>query len=162
MPTETWITRIWREHRVGNLTRAHRDVLLTLHTYRASGGCAWPSHKTLADRAGCCVRTVQSALKAARDLGLVQWTERRVRAGWRWLRTSNLYQFLRPEAPVVQGDRPRHRTTGKICWGGEIPKKEAVTEGRKVALSSMIRDAAGVGDLLAARRAAMEARMAAG
>lgn len=27
------------------------------------------------------------------ELGLVSWTERRVRAGWRWLRTSNAYRF---------------------------------------------------------------------
>jgi len=49
MATESWITRIWREHRAGNLTRARRDVLLTLHTYRAAGGAAWPAHATLAD-----------------------------------------------------------------------------------------------------------------
>ena len=37
MPTP-WTTRIWQEFRAGNLTRAARDVLLTLHTYRGTGG----------------------------------------------------------------------------------------------------------------------------
>jgi hypothetical protein len=84
---------IWLEFRAGNLTRAHRDVLLCLAGY---GRVAWPSHQTLADRANCCVRTVQRALEAARDLGLVTWVERRVRAGWRWLRTSNRYTLTVP------------------------------------------------------------------
>ena len=88
MPTPTWITRIWHEYRAGNLTRADRDVLLTLHTFRGHGGIAWPSHATLAERARCCTRTVQRALQQAQGLGLVSWTERRVRAGWRWLRAS--------------------------------------------------------------------------
>jgi Helix-turn-helix domain len=79
--TPTWINRIWQEYRAGNLTRAARDVLLTLHTFRGHGGVAWPSQVTLGERANCDERTVRRALVAARDLGLVHWTERRVRAG---------------------------------------------------------------------------------
>ena len=71
----------------GNLTRAFRDVLLTLHSYRGTGGVAWPSQATLAERAHTCVRTVQRALDQARVLDLLHSCERRVRAGWRWLRT---------------------------------------------------------------------------
>src|SRR5271165_1097990 len=111
--SDTWTARVWAEFRAGNLTRAARDVLLTLHTYRAAGGCAWPSHQTIADRAKCCVRTVQDALRAARGLGLIVWTERRARSGWRWLRTSNLYRFLAPAGPVS----PSRSTTGKRCRG---------------------------------------------
>jgi Helix-turn-helix domain len=109
----TWINRIWQEYRAGNLTRAHRDVLLTLHTFRSTGGRCWPSHATLADRAKCCTRTVQRALQQARHLGLVDWYERHVRAAWRWLRTSNLYWFLAPDAPVQVAARPVSKAPGR-------------------------------------------------
>src|SRR5208282_4944956 len=69
----------------------------------------WPT------RARCCVRTVQAALRAAADLGLIAWSERRVRAGWRWLRTSNLYRFIVPAGPVS----PSCSTTGKPCRRSE-------------------------------------------
>jgi hypothetical protein len=91
MPNQPWPDRIWLEHRAGTLTRAYRDVLLTLRTYRGRSGMIHPSHETLAERAKCSVSTVQWALRQAQRLGLVSWTERRVRAGWRWLRTSNCY-----------------------------------------------------------------------
>jgi Helix-turn-helix domain len=74
MPTP-WTTRVWQEYRAGNLTRAARDVLLTLHAYRGHGGAAWPSHATLADRARCCAKTVGRALAQAQGLGLVSWVE---------------------------------------------------------------------------------------
>ena len=106
----TWTARIWAEYRAGYLTRAARDVLLTLHTFRGTGGRCWPSHATLADRARCCTRTVQRALQQAQGLGLVDWCERRVRAGWRWLRTSNLYRLGVPSAPVQAGEKLRHRS----------------------------------------------------
>jgi hypothetical protein len=32
-----WTTRVWQEYRAGNLTRAFRDVLLTLRTFRGTG-----------------------------------------------------------------------------------------------------------------------------
>jgi DNA-binding transcriptional MocR family regulator len=109
----TYEQRIWREFRAGNLSRTERDVMLTLRTFSAP---RFPSHQTLADRAGCCVRTVQRALAAARELGLVEWAERRVRAGWRWLRTSNVYRLLVPDAPAV--------TTGLRGRGGDSQLKK--------------------------------------
>jgi Helix-turn-helix domain len=156
-PQKPWRDRIWREFRVGNLTRAMRDVLLTLHTFRGYGGVAWPSHDTLADRARCSPATVLRALKQARDLGLVVWAERRVRAGWRWLRRSNLYRFLAPNGPVQAGLRPRSvvpsRTNRQSADGGE-------NEGRKQALEEMLRQAATAPDLLLRRRQVMAAQLA--
>jgi hypothetical protein len=146
-----WTNRIWREFRAGNLTRSSRDVLLTLHTYRGHGGVAWPSHAALAHRARCSVRTVQRALQQAQRLDLVQWSERRVRSAWRWLRTSNLYRFISPAGPVQAGIRAL-RTTGQLGRGGE-------SEGRKAAQDAMQRAAAGLPDLLAMRRAVVEARL---
>jgi hypothetical protein len=148
----TWINRIWQEYRAGNLTRAARDVLLTLHTFRGTGGIAWPSQVTLGERANCEERTVRRALVAARDLGLVQWAERRVRAGWRWLRSSNLYRFTVPDGPVQSGTRPR--------WSRRPPLPDSVAaEGRvskKEALGALLREAAAGPDLLLRRRLAWE------
>ena len=144
-----WVDRVWREFRAGNLTRAHRDVLLTLRTFRGAGGRLHPAHATLGDRAGCSARTAQRALQQARHLGLVTWTERRGRAAWRWLRTSNAYTLEMPAGLVEPGLRaplPRPATTGQRGGGGETSKKEA--------LEVMLRSAAGLPDLLAMRRAA--------
>jgi hypothetical protein len=151
-PLATWTARIWAEYRAGNLTRAARDVVLTLHTFRGGGGTAWPSHATLAERAGCCVRTVQRALALAQRLGLVDWCERRVKAAWRWLRTANLYRFLAPEGPVQAAARLKP-TTGQNARREESPSKKA-------ALEQMLQAAAAVPDLLALRRAAIEGRFA--
>ena len=110
-----WTARVWAEFRAGNLTRSSRDVMLTLRTFRGLGGLCTPSHATLANRAKCSVRTVQRALRQADYLGLVRWTERRVKAAWRWLRTSNRYVFEIPETPVASGfaaATPHYRTIG--------------------------------------------------
>jgi DNA-binding transcriptional MocR family regulator len=156
MPTTkpAWITRVWQEYRAGNLTRAFRDVLLTLRTFRGHGGQCWPSHDTLADRTECCIRTVQRALKQAQHLGLVDWVERRVRTGWRWLRTSNRYWFITPAAPVQAGMRPVFRAPAL----SDIPAGEGRAS-KKVALEAVLRAAAVAPDLLAARRAAMRQRL---
>jgi Helix-turn-helix domain len=152
-PQPTWTARIWAEYRAGNLTRAARDVLLTLHTFRGTGGACWPSHETLADRANCCTKTVQRALRQARELDLIHWAERRVRAGWRWLRTSNLYRFLVPEGPVAAPPPARARALTDIAAGeGRASKQEALNE--------MLRAAARAPDLLLRRRQVMAARFA--
>ena len=160
MTPNPWTVRIWREFHADNLTRAYRDVLLTLRTYRGAGGLIHPSHATLADRAGCCVRTVQRALEAAADLGLLTWVERRVRAGWRWLRTSNRYVLTLPEDPVQPGALPRfwprRATTGQNGRGGESVEKEEAREDGKGALEEMLRAAARLPDLLAARNTALK------
>jgi hypothetical protein len=157
MPTP-WTTRVWQEFRAGNLTRAYRDCLLTLHSYRGPGGVAWPAHETLAARAGCCARTVQRALRQAADLDLVSWHERRRRAGWRWLRTSNLYRFVVPVAQVQAGMRPRFPCK---CTTGQVVRAEGIVS-KKEALQDMLHAAAQLPDLLAQRRAAVEARLLTG
>jgi hypothetical protein len=158
-PTEPWTTRIWREFRAGNLTRAFRDTLLTLGTFRGTGGLCIPSHATLAVRAKVGERTVRRALDQARDLGLVTWSERRIRRGWRWLRTSNAYRLLMPGGAVQPGLRqPMRRTAataGQPDRGGESLSKKA-------ALEELLREAARLPNLLAMRRAAVETQLAHG
>jgi hypothetical protein len=154
-PTNPWRDRVWKEFHAGNLTRAYRDVLLTLATFRGAGGLICPAHATLAERASCSVSTVRRALAQAFRLALVSWTERRIRAGWRWLRTSNAYRLAVPDGPVRRRMRPawpRRRTTGQYDGEGENLKK-------KEALSEMLRAAAALPDLLALRRATMAARL---
>src|SRR5438270_7084794 len=112
-PPITWCGHVRRAHRDGHLTRHYRDVLIELHGYRGTGGIAWPAHATLAERAECCVRTVQRALEAARELGLVSWSTRRLRAGWRSLRSSNAYRLQRPQKPLEAA--PGRSGLGAAC-----------------------------------------------
>jgi hypothetical protein len=67
----SWFSHIHRQYEAHNLTRAFRDVLLALGRFHACRFGIFPSHETLAARARCSVRTVQRALQAARQLGLV-------------------------------------------------------------------------------------------
>ena len=142
-----------------------RDVLLTLHTFRGIGGAVLAVARD-AGRPGAVLRQDGRARAGAGSgpRARVTWAERRVRAGWRWLRTSNLYRLAVP-ATSVQFD-PRlcggalgpHRigriarpilTTGLNARGGESLRK-------KEALNELLRAAAAAPDLLALRRAAME------
>jgi len=61
--------------------------------YNPRTGQCFPSHKAIAIKARCGVRTVQRALKWARENNLIQWSHGLVRDGWRVLRTSNRYAF---------------------------------------------------------------------
>jgi hypothetical protein len=132
---------------------SRRDVLLTLRTFRCHGGGIFPAHATLAECTSLSAKTVERALHAARDLGLVTWSERRVRRGWRWLRTSNLYRLVVPDAPLQTGLRRRRRTNRPAVERGESGSK-------KEALRTMFREAAAMPDLLARRRQAFEGRFA--
>jgi hypothetical protein len=44
---------------------------------------------------------VLRACQRAQWLGLVDWSERRVRCGWCWLRISKSYRFVMPTSDVV-------------------------------------------------------------
>ncbi|HEY0220495.1 MAG TPA: helix-turn-helix domain-containing protein [Afipia sp.] len=159
MPTrDAWSARIWREFHAGNLSRGFRDALLALATYRSRGGTAWPSHGTIAERARCGVATVRRALRHAAALGLLTWSERRRRAGWRSLRSSNLYRFIVPDQPVTAGQRPvwwRRRTD-------DHRDRAEIRDSKKTALEGLLEAARHLPDLLAARRQAVMAQLGAG
>jgi hypothetical protein len=148
-----WFSRVYREFEAGNLTRAYRDVLLALGRFDGPLGI-FPSHRTLAARARCSVRTVQSALQAARRLGLVEWTATRVRAAWRSLRGPNRY-VLRVPTGAVQWLR---RTGGKLCRRDTNEQKKPAGERSNGSIRALMEAARGLPDLLKARREAMEAR----
>ena len=134
---------------------APRATCCSLRAYRGHGGLICPSHETLAERVDCHTSTVWRALQAARDLGLVRWTERRVRAGWRSLRTSNRYRLLMPDGPVAPC--PAHYSAQ--CWRRESKNNQEAHERDHAGLATMLAGAARLPDLLAARRAAWEAGM---
>jgi hypothetical protein len=122
-----WTARIWAEFRSGNLTRAWRDALLTLATFRGHGGMICPSHASVAARTALAPKTVERALHAARDLGLIAWSERRVRRGWRWLKTSNLYRLIVPDAAVEPGLRRPRCTNRPAVERGESKQEKRLT-----------------------------------
>ena len=112
----------------------------------------------LAERAGCSVRTVQRALQQARD---VSWCERRVRAARRWLRTSNRWRCQASRCRRFRAhDGDAAPLTGLCDPEGE--RKEKGAWERSEELAAMVRSASGLPDLLAARRAVVAARLAAG
>ena len=148
-----WFSRVYREFEAGNLTRAYRDVLLALGRFDGPLGI-FPSHRTLAARARCGLRTVQRALQAAKRLGLVDWTATRVRAAWRSLRGANRYVLKVPETAVQWGCRTGGQSGRKDANGRE----KGAGGGSSGAIWAMLEAARGLPDLLKARREALEAR----
>ena len=67
-----WFSRLKREYEAGNLPAKQYLVLCELGRFDACRLGIFPSHRTLAARARCGLRTVQRALQAARRLGLVE------------------------------------------------------------------------------------------
>lgn len=136
---DDWRAAVWAAHKAGSLTRASRDVLLTLATFRGPGGRIWPAHARLAERVRCSVKTVGRALEAARSLGLVSWQAIRWRAATgAWRRKSNLYRLAVP--PI-----------GHFGREGEKPERKQL-RGRSVAQQIA---ALGVPSDVAAARAAL-------
>jgi hypothetical protein len=160
-PESPWKARVWAEFRAGNLTRAYRDVLLTLRSFRGRDGACWPSHETVADRMRGSAKTVWRALQRARELGLVEWAERRIRRGWRWLRTSNAYRMILPDTPVAHrsevlshcGTKLPPATNGhSVCGDKQEEKQEDARQGHHATLAEMVREAGNLPDLLKLRR----------
>jgi hypothetical protein len=144
MTATTFTDAVWRAFRARHLTPLHRDVLLRLATFRGRGGLIFPSHATVATRARCSARTVQRALDAARDLGLVTWRAVWRRVGWSSRRTANVYTLGSP----------------MIADAGQNARGVLRTENPLILLvDDQPMDHAAARDALARRRAAMEERL---
>ena len=143
-----WFSRLKREYEAGNLPAKQYLVLCELGRFDACRLGIFPSHRTLAARARCGVRTVQRALQAARRL------ETRVRAAWRSLQGPNRY-VLKVPAAAVQWLR---RTGGQIGRRDTYGRKKPAQGQSNGALHAMLEAARGLPDLLKARREALEAR----
>jgi hypothetical protein len=144
----SWFSRVHREYEAGNLTLHYREVLLILGRFHACRFGIFPSHATLAARARCSVRTVQRALQAARELGLVDWAARRVKAAWRSLRASNRYVLRLPTGPV----RSPLPTTGQRGRGVTYQKEKRRIERAQPVAEAVRQAAQAVLDAVRARR----------
>ena len=89
-----WRARLDLARRAGRITALHALVGHALARRLGTDGRCDPSHATIAADAGASVRTVRRALVALADCGMVQWTRRLVRAGWRTAQTSNAYALV--------------------------------------------------------------------
>ena len=121
-----WFSRLKREYEAGNLPAKQYLVLCELGRFDACRLGIFPSHRTLAARARCGLRTVQRALQAARRLGLVEWSATRVRAAWRALRGPNRYVLQVPASPV----QCLRRTTGQSGREDTNEQKNRLGNGR--------------------------------
>lgn len=147
MQLTDWFSRLKREREARNLTPAQYLVLCELGRF---GRCRFgivPSHATLAARARVCIRTVQRALDKARELGLLTWCERRIKAAWRLLKTSNRYALAVPSAPVS--------TTGQKARQGTYERKQGADRKAIGEAVAMMAAAGGRRDLLDRRVAAL-------
>ena len=110
-----------------------------------------PSQDTLAQDSGTSCRTVRRATATLRELGLLRWRNRLVRAGWRAAQTSNAYELV-----------PRAENPAAACGGqsGRQTHKEALILPVLLAASSQnAMDATEARAALARRRAVIEGRL---
>ena len=149
-----WFSRLKREYEAGNLPAKQYLVLCELGRFDCCRLGIFPSHRTLAARARCGLRTVQRALQAAKRLGLVEWAATRARAAWRSLQGPNRY-VLRVPAIAVSWAK---RTGGQSARRDTYERKKEAGERSNGALGAMLEAAKALPDLLKARREAMEAR----
>jgi hypothetical protein len=101
----------------------------------ADGQCD-PSYDTLGADAGCSARTARRATATMRDLGLLRWQTRLVRADWRAEQVSNAYELLTPsENPRPRCGGQSGRETRKI----DIPLDgiEMAPEARQAAMEAL-------------------------
>jgi hypothetical protein len=114
-----WRVRLDLARRAGRITALHALIGFALLRRLGQDGRCEPSHDTLAADAGCCPRTVRTALAALFELGMLKWINRLIRVGSRTEQTSNAYTLI--VAPVVAFiPRPRRRNAcaasgGKPC-----------------------------------------------
>jgi len=149
-----WFSRLKREYEAGNLPARQYLVLCELGRFDRCRLGIFPSHRTLAARARCGLRTVQRALQAAKRLGLVEWAATRVRAAWRSLQGPNRYVLKVPAAAVQWLQRTGRQSGRRDTNEG----KKAASERSSGTLGAMLEAARGLPDLLKARREALEAR----
>jgi hypothetical protein len=87
--------------RAGRITPKAEWVGLALLKRLGADGQCDPTHDTLAADAACSARTARRATASMRDLGLLRWDQRLVRAGWRAEQTSNAYELVPTATPPV-------------------------------------------------------------
>ena len=110
-----WLARLHRA--LADQALAGKEYLVGRALLRLLGqeGRLDPAQDTLATIAACSRRTAQRALERLRDLGLVRWTRRLVRRGWRAEQASNAYELV-PGAACERQPDAEPRIIGKGGW----------------------------------------------
>ena len=102
--------------RAGRLPAKHEWIGEALLKRLGTDGQCDPAHATLASDAGCSSRTVRRATAVMRSLGLLRWSTRLVRSGWRTEQTSNAYELVPNAAqpPLCCGGQTGRQTPRKL------------------------------------------------
>lgn len=118
------------------ITALHEQVGLELLRLLGADGRLDPSQATLAARTGCCERTVSTALRRFRALGLLEWVRRLVRLGQQVRQTSNAYTFRlsEPAPAVIHCDRKLCREAILLKVSPAVPR---LLEDRAAALAAL-------------------------
>jgi len=149
-----WRRRLELERRAHNLTLHRQKALGTLLAFWGAEGL-FPSDAAVAGLAGVSERTVRRARVDARELGLLTWQRTRKLVAGRWRQGPNRYIVTVPAGPVCASD-------GQPGRQRQARKKQEAFQDGGVALAEFTQVAAGMPDLLAARRQANEARWRSG
>ncbi|MFT9366869.1 MAG: helix-turn-helix domain-containing protein [Gluconobacter sp.] len=89
----TFASQIWTLTQARQITARTHLVLQALASFEGHRGL-FPSHESIAARAGCSVRTVIRALETAYSLGLIERTRQRVRRSGRVVNGPNRYRLI--------------------------------------------------------------------
>jgi len=85
--------QLWALTQARKITGKTHVVLAALASFEGHRGL-FPSHESIAARAGCSVRTVIRSLETAYRLGLVERTRQRIRHGNRVVNGVNRYRLI--------------------------------------------------------------------
>lgn len=89
----SFASTLWTLTQAHQITAKTHLVLQALASFQGQRGL-FPSHESIAERAGCSVRTVIRALEAAYRLGIVERTRQRQRVSGRLVNGVNRYRLI--------------------------------------------------------------------
>lgn len=89
----SFASQIWTLTQAHKITAKTHLVLQALASFEGYRGL-FPSHESIAARAGCSTRTVIRALETAYSLGLVERTRQRMRRAGRVVNGPNRYRLI--------------------------------------------------------------------
>ena len=89
----SFASTLWTLTQARQITAKTHLVLQALASFQGQRGL-FPSHESIAERAGCSVRTVIRALEAAYRLGIVERTRQRQRVAGRLVNGVNRYRLI--------------------------------------------------------------------
>lgn len=91
--TASFASQLWTLSQSGQITAKTHLTLRALASFVGHRGL-FPSHESIAARAGASVRTVIRALERAYELGIVERTRQRIRRSGRLVNGPNRYRLV--------------------------------------------------------------------